>query len=178
MFLGKISLRFDLFWEPRTIKAGTGNMSSDWIQKIVMDKEEQRAASLQDAEAIRRSERAAGRMLKALADQVERDVAEFKKASSLANLEYGFTPSQRFTVTHSNYPVLELEVILDRAELTCRYRAKKSASAQLETILEKTLFIMAGSRPDQEFFSIEGKECRVPAEISRILLEPLLSNLP
>jgi len=154
-------------------------MSSAWIRQIIQDKEAQRELTKQNMEMVRRGESSAPMLFRTLKDRIARDVADFNRESgNTPVLDFHFNPSNQFTVRHSTFPVIKLDVTLKGAVIEYRRTEKKSSSADNIPAEEGEIFIMAGSNVDAAYFSIKGIEYREEEEISKILLAPIFQALP
>jgi hypothetical protein len=174
--MSRFSVHVDLIWE-----LGIGkriDMASDWIKAILQEKDGQRELARQNHEMAKRGEMQAPNLFRMLKDQVQKDVAEFNRACPSGPLvDFGFQPSSKFTVRHSTFPVIQLDVTLETGTISCRRTEKKSSSADT-TVDESTIFVMSGSNMDQAYFSIKGNEYREESQVSELLLTPIFRALP
>ncbi len=157
--------------EPRADR--TGNMPSEWIQKLIERKKAQRECASQDAEAAGLGASAAPRMFKLLRDRVEQDVAEFNSLSPQSQFVYEFNPSEKFTVARTIYPAIWLDVVLEGAVLVCRGKEKRGASTGEVTFMEESIFVIAGRRLEADVFEIGGIEYGDASKVAEFLLKPL-----
>jgi hypothetical protein len=172
-----ISVNVDVFWGQER-----ADMSSEFIKQILRDREAQRELMKRNRELGRLGKSQAPMLFKMLKDQVSSHVAEFNRedSSGQSPIEFHFQPSNKFTVRHSNFPVITLDVELDDDAGTISYRRteKKSASAETNTAEEGVMFVMSGSNADQAYYSIKGEPYREQERVSALLLTPILRSIP
>ena len=106
-------------------------MSSQWIKAICKEKEIQRERDTAQIEMARRGEASAPRMFQYLKDQVQKDVAQFCKECSV-KLVFNYSPSSKFTVRHSDFPVVELTVTIDGSTISYSQKGKEEHQCRLQ----------------------------------------------
>jgi hypothetical protein len=143
---------------------------SDWLKQLIQEKAYQSDLAAED----RRSDKLSGQhspiLFRRLSDQVGRDVKVYNE-SGYEKVELDFTEVS-FTVLHSTFPHVKLEVRLD-GEIIRYTRTHKLSTSAEESHVDGEIFVEA-ERMDRAYYSIKGARYANEDKVSEFLLEPVL----